>query len=249
MSKNQAAHLVLDYRRSEPTGWEGPAPGELGKTIGGHHSSKEFGLAGRRYRIGLLALGQPGRSPSPVYEPFPADSTIAFRRTLERKFGAYYAFRYRGGLRGKSEFRVQSYSVFAKPGQMSFGAELYLVYEPQVHAGDPHAEKQLGWIQVARWTGAGGSGSAPYVDDGARTNPFLLTGGLTSIFGSRVFNFYNLITVQPQQRPGSRSALSASYLAEAFLARDTATRDAAGKDVIEIFGGIKYGWQLHEVTR
>lgn len=249
MSTNQAKQLVLDYRPPEPTGWEGPAPGELGKTIGGHHSSKEFKLAGRNYRIGLLAFGQPDGSAGPVYESVPGDLTIAFRRTLERKFGAHYTFRDRGGLRGKSEFRVQSYSVFAKPGQMSFGAELYVVYEPQVHAGDPRAEKPLGWIQVARWTGAGGSGSAPYVDDGARTNPFFMTGGLTSIFGNPVFNFYNLITAQLQQSPASHSGLSASYLAEAFLARDTATRDRAGKDVIEIFGGLKYGWQLHEVKR
>lgn len=43
--------------------------------------------------------------------------------------------------------------------------------------------------------------------------------------------------------------MSATHLAETFLARDTKTKDAAGKDVIEISGGIKYGWQLQEVTR
>ena len=43
--------------------------------------------------------------------------------------------------------------------------------------------------------------------------------------------------------------MSSTYLAEAFLARDTLTEDAAGKDVIEIYGGIKYGWQLREVAR
>lgn len=251
MSDNAGTHIVLDYRPSQPTGWEAPMPGELGKTIGGHHSFREFTLAGRRYRIALLTFGQSGGSPSPVYEPAPADSTIAFRRTLERKFGAYYSFRYRGGLRGRNEFRVQCYSVFAQPQQvmMSFGAELYVVYEPDVHAGDPPAEAQLGWIEVSRWSGAGAPSSAPEVDDGARTNPFLMTGGLTSIFGTRVFNFDNLITAQPAQGRGSGGAMSASYTAETFLARDTATKDAAGKDVIEIFAGLKYGWQLREVTR
>jgi hypothetical protein len=64
-----------------------------------------------------------------------------------------------------------------------------------------------------------------------------------------VFNFDNPITVQPSQGKGGKHVLSARYLAETFLARDTLTTDAAGKDVIEIFGGIKYGWQVREVTR
>jgi hypothetical protein len=243
MNSNQPKHLVLDYRPSEWTGWE------WGKTIGGHHTSKQFTLAGRHYRIGLLAFGQPASSPNPVYQSGPSDPAIAFKRTLERRFGAYYSFHYRGGLTGRNEFRVQCYSVFATPQQTSFGAQLYHVYEPDVHAGDPPAEAQLGWIQVAQWKGAGGPGSAPYVDNTECPNPFFISGGLISILGTRVFNFDNPITAQPAQSPGDNHALSARYLAEVFLARDTATRDATGKDVIEIFGGLKYGWQLQEVTR
>lgn len=243
MSSNEATHLVLDYRPSQPTGWE------FGKTIGGYHSAREFKLAGRRYRIALLAFGQPAISPSPVYESVPGDPAIAYKRTLERKFGAYYSFRYRGGLTGQREFRVQCYSVFATPQQMSFGAQLYLVYEPDVHAGDPRAEAQLGWIQVAHWSGTGAPSPASYVDSGARPNPFFISGGLISILGTRVFNFDNPITAQPSHGHGGNRVLSARYLAETFLARDTLTRDAAGKDVIEIFGGIRYGWQLREVTR
>jgi hypothetical protein len=242
MNSSQHAHLVLDYRPSQWTGWE------WGKTIGGHHSSKEFTLAGRRYQISLLALGQPASSRNPVYESGPSDPAVAFRRTLERKFGAWYSFRYRDGLTGHNEFRVQCYSVFATPQQLSFGAQLYLVYEPDVHAGDPRAEAQLGWIQVARWTGAGGPGSAPYVDNTECPNPAFISGGLISILGTRVFNFDNPVTAQLTQSSDNR-VLSARYLAEVFLARDTATRDAAGKDVIEIFAGLKYGWQLQEVTR
>lgn len=243
MSNNAGTHLELDYRPSELTGWE------WGKTIGGHHPSRKFELGGRRYRIALLAFGQPASSPSPVYESEPSDPAIAFKRTLERKFGAYYSFRYRRGLKGQREFRVQCYSVFAKPEQMSFGAELYVVYEPDVHAGDPPAEAKLKWIQVTRWTGTGGPGPAPYVDNTACPNPFFISGGLISILGTRVFDFQNPITVQHSPGRGGNSALSARYLAETFLARDTLTKDAAGRDVIEIFGGIKYGWQLQEVTR
>jgi hypothetical protein len=243
MSTNQPAQLVLDYRPSEFTGWE------WGKTLGGHHSVREFELAGRRYRIALLAFGQPSSSPNPVYEPVPDDSTIAFKRTLERKFGACYSFRYRGGLTGAKEFRVQCYSVFATPQQMSFGAQLYLVYEPDLHAGDPPAAAQLKWIQVAHWTGTGSPSPASYVDNTECPNPFFISGGLISIHGTPVFNFDNPITAQPSQGQGGNRVLPARYLAETFLARDTLTRDAAGKDVIEIVAGLKYGWQLQEVTQ
>ena len=243
MSDNAGMHLVLDYRPSEPTGWE------WGNTIGGHHSAREFKLAGKRYRIALLAFGEPGTSPSPVYESEPSDSAIAFRGTLERKFGAYYSFRYRRGFKGQREFRVQCYSVLAQPAAATFGAQLYVVYQPDVHAGDPPAEAQLKWIQVARWSGTGSPSPASYVDDTSCPNPFFVSGGLISILGTRVFNFDNPITAQLPQGHGGNRVLSAKYLAETFLARDTLTKDATGKDVIEIFGGIKYGWQLREATQ
>jgi hypothetical protein len=230
------SNLVLDYHPSQWTGWE------WGKTLGGHHPSTQFTLAGHDYQIGLLRPG------NPVYESRPSDSAIEFKRTLESAFGAWYSFRYRGGLTGRDEFRVQCYSVFATPQQLSFGAQLYLVYEPDPRAGDPAAAAQLGWIQVARWTGAGGPGSAPYVDNTECPNPFFISGGLISIHGTRVFNFDNPVTAQLSQSPGD-IVLSASYLAEVFLARDTATRDAAGKSVIEIFAGLRYGWRLQEVAQ
>jgi hypothetical protein len=249
MSRQQSTHVVLDYRHSQPTGWPGLNPAEVGTTIGGHHSSKEFKLAHRRYRIALLALGQSTSSPDPVYEPVPDDSTLAFRRTLERKFGAYFSFHWRGGLNGQHEFRVQCYSVFAEPQEVGFGAELYVVYDPDVRAGDPPDDAQLGWIQVARWSGRGAPSRASFVDDSARPNPFFMTGGLISIFGTRVVNFDNIAVAQSSQGPGSNRVLPVGYLAEAFLARDTLTKDAAGKDVIEIYGGIKYGWQLQDAAR
>jgi hypothetical protein len=143
---------------------------------------------------------------------------------------------------------VQCYSVFAKPGQIGIGAELYVVYEPGVRRGDPAAQARLGWIQVARWSGPGAPSRASYVDDGGRPNPFFMTGGLTSIFGTRVFNFDNPTVAQSSQGPASNRVLSVRYLAEAFLARDTLTKDAAGRDVVEIYGGIKYGWRLQEAT-
>jgi hypothetical protein len=242
MSKNQPGHLVLDYRPSEFTGWE------WGETVGGHHTAVEFELTNTRYRISLVAFGPPGGSPNPIYEPVPGDSTIAFTSTLERDFGADYSFRYRGGLKGTREFRVQCYSVFATPEQMSFGAQLYVVYAPDAPAGDPAVEAQHKWIQVAHWTGAASPSPASYVDNTDCPNPFFISGGLISVHGTSVFNFDNPITAQASPGQDGDGGLSARYLAETFLARDTLTRDAAGKDVIEIFAGLKYGWQLQEVT-
>lgn len=61
------------------------------------------------------------------------------------------------------------------------GAQLYLVYEPDVHAGDPPAEAQLGWIQVARWTGVGSPSPGSYVD---------VTGGRQDHAGKGIIDIY-----------------------------------------------------------
>jgi hypothetical protein len=221
-----SSKLVLDYRPSEYTGWE------WGKTLGGHHAAQQFTRADHTYRISLLAFGQ--HSPDPVYEPVPGDATIAYRRTLERQFGAHYTFRYGGGLRGT--LRVQCYSVFAR--QASFGAQLYVVLD-----GDPAAQAQLKWIQVTHWTGTASPSAASYVDNTQCPNPFFISGGLVSVHGTPVFNFDNPVTV-----PAPSGVLAARYQAETFLAWDTLSKDAAGKDVIEIFAGVKYGWELREVS-
>jgi hypothetical protein len=242
MNSNRATQLLLDYRPSEFTGWE------WGKTLGGHHSLKRFELAGRRYQIALASFEQQGSAPNPVYQAVPSDPAIAFKHTLETKFGAHYSFRYRSGLRGKDQLRVQCYSVFAEPKQSSFGAELYVVYQPDVHAGDPPTEAPLKWIQVVRWTGTGSPSSRPYVDTTDCPNPFFISGGLVSVHGTQVFNFQNPVTAQLAHGQENKR-LSAKYVAETFLARDTVTKDAAGKDMIEIYGGLKYGWELTEVTQ
>ena len=37
------------------------------------------------------------------------------------------------------------------------------------------------------------------------------------------------------------------FRAEMFLAQDTGKRNAAGKDIINIFAGVKWGWQIHNL--
>src|ERR1700733_16013160 len=102
-----AAHLVVDYLPSQPTGWGGV-------TIGGHVASVQFTFQGIPYEISLLAFGQTGSAPDPVYEPEPSDPTIDFKRTLQKAWGARYSFRFRGGFRGHSKISVQSYNRLAQ---------------------------------------------------------------------------------------------------------------------------------------
>jgi hypothetical protein len=243
------AHLVLNYRPTQPHGWPPAAEQQVGVTIGGHTSAKDFIYNGRSYRISLLLFGQPRDAPDPVYEGVPADSTINFKQTLTQAFGAYYSFRYLGGFQGRNEFNVQSYSVFvAEPTVASpllYGADLYVVYDPDVRRGDPAIHTTVRWIQVARSRGIGGSPESS-VDNVGRANPFYTFGGVTSIYGSPTLNF-NYSANAPLLAASDDTVLSDQFMAEVFLVQDTGIKDAAGKDVINVIGGIKYGWQVQEV--
>jgi hypothetical protein len=245
------AHLVLDYRPSQPTGWSpGPGGRRTGATIGGHVTSKDFTFNGQPYRVELLPLG-PGGAADPVYEDVPADPTVKFQQTLADAFGAYYAFRYQGGFKGRDEFSVQSYSVFEQePSDQApmttYGSDLYVVYRPDRADPSVHKSHSLQWIQVVNWSGTSS------VDNADRANPFYIIGGLTSIYGEQVVNFDDIPQVGVGMGPGgpggSSAPLSDHFIAESFLVRDTGTRDATGKDVVEVFGGFAWGWQVRQLT-
>jgi hypothetical protein len=53
-------------------------------------------------------------------------------------------------------------------------------------------------------------------------------------------------TPQATAFPGATGALPDLFMAELFLAEDTGTADSSGKDIVNIFGGLKYGWQLQK---
>jgi hypothetical protein len=239
----QAERLVVNYQPGQPTGW----PGGNQTTIGGHRSSLDFMLNREAWRISLLSFGQPGDSPDPVYEDVPSDATINFDQVLTNAFGDYYSFTYAAGLNGQNRFSVQSYNVFVKEPTpffpvLTFGAEVYGVYEP---AGGPavRADRPLQWIQVVNATGAGQPGS--FLDNSYRANPYYVLGGLTSINGNLLVNFDDT----PQQfiSPAVPRDLTLRWKAEAFLVQDTGIKDAGGKEVVNVFGGIKWGWQVRRV--
>jgi hypothetical protein len=74
------------------------------------------------------------------------------------------------------------------------------------------------------------------VDNELRANPFYVSGGLTSINGNQVVTFDDT----PQKGVDSKgnTVLSDRFMSEVFLVQDTGTRDAAGKDIVNVFGGI-----------
>ncbi|MFL6075492.1 MAG: hypothetical protein ACJ73S_19050 [Mycobacteriales bacterium] len=237
------------YAGLTPAALYSPGPGgqRTGATIGGHLSSKDFTFNGLPYRVELLPLGL-GGSTDPRYEDVPADPTVKFQQTLGDAFGAYYAFRYQGGFRGRDEFSVQSYSVFVQEPTdqapvTSYGADLYVAYHPD--RDDPGTHHSLQWIQVVNWSGTS------ELDNAGRANPFYILGGLTSIYGEQIVNFDDIPQIGVglgSGGPGGGSVpLSDRFMAESFLVRDTGTRDAAGKDVVEIFGGFTWGWQVRQL--
>lgn len=241
------SHLVPRYRPKQPTGWPSTPGQSFSETIGGHRAFEDFTYDAKRYRISLLGFRKPGDSPDPIYESIPNDPTLAFKRTLAKAFGAHYAFRYVGGFKGRSQLRIESYSVFVQePTDASesprFGAGIYIVYLPDVRQGDPPADDRVKWIQVVR-PDSPGARSESVVDNLWRANPYYLYGGVTSIYGTEVVNFHDV----PQTSVRGSVPLSQRFRAEAFLVQDTGRRDASGRDVVNIFGGVRWGWQVDEI--
>jgi hypothetical protein len=230
--------VVLNYQPSQPYGWRaGPMSyPSFGMTVGGHTTSKEFVCGGRSYRINL--------SPSdPVYEDLPADPAIDYRRILDDSFGAHYSFRYVGGLPGRNAFDVQSYSVYVQEEpQLRYGADVYVVHRPVI----PGA---LCWIQVVTWSGRPPEFPVNYLDNMGRANPFYCDGGHISILGEQVFNLrWGDGSALDVMTPAD-AVLADRFSAEVFLVQDTRRKDPQGKTIVNIFGGIKYGWQVQQIQQ
>jgi hypothetical protein len=221
-------------------------------TLGGHTAYEDFTYDGTAYRVSLLDFVRADDAPDPTYHDKPADSEVAFEQTLSDAFGARYAFLYRGGSSSRRKLTVQSYSVFyAGPGTSSpaatYGADLYVVTGGEDEPGDTR-RGGLRWIQVAWATGSAAPGKAGReLDNVGRANPFYMFGGRTSINGTPRINFYYSATVPAMAGPAGSAVPSGRFVAETFLVRDTKTKNAAGKDLVEVYGGLRYGWQVGAV--
>lgn len=81
--------------------------------------------------------------------------------------------------------------------------------------------------------------------DSMRHNPFYGEGaGLTSINGNQIVNFYDHIHVGSPVNKLSQQIVRA----ETFLVQDTGKKNSAGKDIVNIYGGVKWGFELERVT-
>jgi hypothetical protein len=239
----RAGHLRFDYKPSQVTGWSPP----YSPTLGGHIPSKDFTWHGKTYRVSVLLFGAAG--PVPVYEPVPADPTVKFTRTVARKWGKYYTFRYQGGLAPAAAFTIESYGAFQGPppnprqSGVLVGADLYAVYDPGTSRSHPTASADPQFIQVAYFRI--GTGQGDNLVDTDRANPFYGEGGgLTSINGRQSISFSDFV----RQGYDDEELPPNYFIAETFLAEDTRKKDAAGKDIVNIFGGLKWGWQLRALS-
>jgi hypothetical protein len=236
-SRQLAAH----YEPSQATGW--PAP--YSATFGGHEPRVQVSYGHKTYRISLLAFGQAGSSPNPVYEAVPGDPDVAFKKTLAQQFGRRYTFRYLGGLPSGARFVIESYGVrlYRRAKGLVWGSDLYAIYQPGTTG--PAINSDLQFIQVysKRYIPSGGAGSRVDVPSPHPQAPFYgEAGGLTTINGHQIVNFYDpgpgvLFPVSPNGAGGPQIDRL-----ETFLVKDTGRTNAAGKKIVDIYGGIEWGF-------
>lgn len=137
-----------------------------------------------------------------------------------------------------------------------FGADLHVVYAPDLAHGDPPATDAMRWIQVVARRDP--MGPATEVDNSRRANPFYIYGGLTSVNGRLLVNFQDTpqYGIQIVSGPGPDAAGTADdeptlgehlFRAETFLVRDTGRCDRSGRGIVEVYGGIRWGWHAVEL--
>jgi hypothetical protein len=85
------------------------------------------------------------------------------------------------------------------------------------------------------------------LDNVGQPNPYYLGAGLTSVYGKQACSFYDSPTTGLANKgPTGKDPTTLSQLRmfETFLARDTGHKDHTGKGILDIYGGIKWGWQV-----
>jgi hypothetical protein len=160
------------------------------------------------------------------------------------QFGNTYSLVY-VPFTGMNELTVKSYSTFATTGG-PVGADMYVSYT-QTDKKDP-AANTIQWLQVLKdnWSIVTGTGQ-PGVNETlvdvtmASKSPFYNDSYDANIGSTYLFD-----------RPGRLSTDLATYngafpltwTAQTFAVVDTKMNDMNGKDVIDVYGGFQWGWQV-----
>ncbi len=239
----RAQHMTLDYKPSQNTGHRYLTLGNNTSPLTFNDGTKD----GRTYKISIIPFD--GKNPkSPVYEDSPANATIDYKNVLNKAFGAKDTFNYGTAFDKTNEFSVQSYSVGGSNGG-EIGEDMYIVYNPTGSDPTNNPAGSLHWIQVIwnNWADAAKPGTvANMVDNGGAANPFYDSkgaAGSTTINGKPVFNFYDIPRRSSSALATYNFAKPIQWMAEDFLVYDTGNK-VGGKEVINVYGGIEYGWQV-----
>jgi hypothetical protein len=153
---------------------------------------------------------------------------------------------------GTPELSVRSYSTFATSGA-GVGADFYITYTPQVGTNDPRTG--LHWLQIintnwyydptvkksfpgrqAEYVDVTPGSAAPFYDAGNPPGD----AGTNYLFDRPTRNSRLLATYT--------GALPLTWQADLFLVQDTGMKDANNKEIIKIWDGVEYGFQITPAT-
>jgi hypothetical protein len=225
-------------------------PGASFKTEGGntalgvHHSGDVFGD------------GTTARKYIDTLQPFDpkslANITGFLLKTFNTKddfghnFGTTYSLA-QAAFTDKNELTVKSYSTYASTGGR-VGADMYVSYA-KTGAKDP-AAKTVQWLQVItdNWSIVPGKGqpgvketlvdvtkmsASPFYNDSYDANQK----GLTYLFDAPGRSSKDLATY--------KGGFPLTWSAQTFAVVDTLTNDRNGKDILDVYGGFSWGWQVN----
>jgi hypothetical protein len=212
-------------------------------TLGVHHTGDVFGD------------GKTAQQYVDTLQPFDPQSlanitgfllkTFNTKDDLGHNFGTGYSLA-QAAFTDKNELTVKSYSTFATTGG-TVGADMYVSYS-KMGAKDP-AANTVQWLQVItdNWsivTGTGQPGvketlvdvkktsASPFYNDSYDAN----VGGLTYLFDAPGRSSNDLADY--------KGTFPLSWTAQTFAVVDTHTNDRNGKDILDVYGGFSWGWQV-----
>ncbi len=148
---------------------------------------------------------------------------------------------------------MQSYSVFVtepttKRPQLTYGMDVFLATSRARTQATPRLPPTSGGSRSTTQA----EGRPP--SSAQRACPYYFPGGFTSVYGEPACSFYGGSAGGIGITPGGKGpttdtgpAFSAMVMAESFLVEDTGRQNRQGKGIINIYGGVKWGYHVQAV--